>query len=77
MENEKKMKVPFMERPIIRNIMPFAGFIFIVVLFAILTGGQLFTAGNLKLLLSQSYVLLIACVGVFMVMTMGGSEDFR
>lgn len=74
MENEKKMKVPFMERPIIRNIMPFAGFIFIVVLFAILTGGQLFTAGNLKLLLSQSYVLLIACVGVFMVMTMGGLD---
>ena len=63
-----------MERPIVRNVMPFAGFIFIVVLFAILTGGQLFTAGNLKLLLSQSYVLLIVCVGVFMVMTMGGLD---
>ncbi len=74
MENDKKINVPVMERPIIRNIMPFAGFIFIVVLFAILTGGQLFTIGNLKLLLSQSYVLLIACVGVFMVMTMGGLD---
>ncbi|SKB80419.1 ribose transport system permease protein [Lachnospiraceae bacterium] len=74
MENEKTQKVPFMERPIVRNIMPFAGFIFIVVLFAILTGGQLYTAGNLKLLLSQSYVLLIACIGVFMVMTMGGLD---
>ncbi len=74
MENDKKLNVPFMERPIIRTVMPFAGFIFIVVLFAILTGGQLFTIGNLKLLLSQSYVLLIACVGVFMVMTMGGLD---
>lgn len=74
MENEKKISVPFMERPIVRNVMPFAGFIFIVVLFAILTGGRLYTVGNLKLLLSQSYVLLIACVGVFMVMTMGGLD---
>ena len=74
MENEKTIAVPLMERPIVRTVMPFAGFIFIVALFAILTGGQLFTAGNLKLLLSQSYVLLIACVGVFMVMTMGGLD---
>lgn len=74
MENEKKISVPFMEWPIVRNVMPFAGFIFIVVLFAILTGGRLYTVGNLKLLLSQSYVLLIACVGVFMVMTMGGLD---
>ncbi len=74
MENVNKVKVPFMERPIIRNVMPFAGFLFIVVLFAILTKGQLYTVGNLKLLLSQSYVLLIACVGVFMVMTMGGLD---
>lgn len=74
MENENKRKVPIMDHPIIRNLMPFAGFIFIVVLFAILTRGQLFTDKNLKLLLSQSYVLLIACVGVFMVMTMGGLD---
>ena len=74
MENEKKIKTPFMERPIIRNIMPFAGFIFIVLLFAVLTKGQLYSMGSLKLLLSQSYVLLISCVGVFMVMTMGGLD---
>ena len=54
--------------------MPFAGFIFIVLLFAVLTKGQLYSMGSLKLLLSQSYVLLISCVGVFMVMTMGGLD---
>ncbi len=74
MENENKVKISVMERPIVRTLMPFAGFIFIVVLFAVLTAGQLFTIGNLKLLLSQSYVLIIACVGVFMVMTMGGLD---
>ena len=74
MENLKKMTAPFMERPIVRNIIPFSGFIFIVVLFAVLTGGRLYTTGNLKLLLSQSYVLLISCVGVFMIMTMGGLD---
>ena len=74
MENEKKIKTPFMERPIIRSIMPFAGFIFIVLLFAVLTKGQLYSMGSLKLLLSQSYVLLISCVGVFKVMTMGGLD---
>jgi ribose transport system permease protein len=76
-EKKKLIKKPdtsFMEHAVVRNVMPFAGFLFIVILFAVLTGGQLFTAGNLKLLLSQSYVLLIACVGVFMVMTMGGLD---
>ena len=72
--NLRKQKTSVTDHPLVRNVMPFAGFIFIVVLFAILTGGQLFTAGNLKLLLSQSYVLLISCVGVFMVMTMGGLD---
>ncbi|MBO4456165.1 MAG: ABC transporter permease [Butyrivibrio sp.] len=59
---------------LIRTLMPFAGFIFIVGLFAFLTKGRLYTVGNLKLLLSQTYVLLIACVGVFMIMTMGGLD---
>ena len=74
MDTEKKVKLSLVNQPLFRTIMPFAGFIFIVVLFAVLTGGQHYTPGNLKLLLSQSYVLLIACVGVFMVMTMGGLD---
>ena len=59
---------------LVRTLMPFAGFIFIVGLFAVLTKGQLYTVGNMKLLLSQTYVLLISCVGVFMIMTMGGLD---
>ncbi len=54
--------------------MPFIGFVIICVLFMILTNGRIFAAANIKLLLSQTYMLLIACSGVFMVMTMGGLD---
>lgn len=73
-EGKKIQKLSFMERPVVRTVMPFAGFLIICVLFAILTGGKLFAGGNVKLLLSQSYMLLIACSGVFLVMTMGGLD---
>ena len=65
-------QVPFLERPIVRTILPIAGFVIICVLFAILTDGRLFQPKNISLLLSQSYMLLISSIGVFMVMTMGG-----
>ena len=55
----------------IRDILPFLGFIFIVALFAVLTGGRIIAPANLNLLLSQTYMLLIASMGVFFIMTMG------
>ena len=67
-------KVPFLERPIVRTILPIAGFVIICVLFEILTNGRLFQPKNISLLLSQSYMLLISSIGVFMVMTMGGLD---
>ena len=67
-------QVPFLERPIVRTILPIAGFVIICVLFAILTDGRLFQPKNISLLLSQSYMLLISSIGVFMVMTMGGLD---
>lgn len=57
-----------------RTILPIAGFVIICVLFAILTDGKLFKPKNISLLLSQSYMLLISSIGVFMVMTMGGLD---
>ena len=67
-------KVPFLERPVVRTILPIAGFAIICILFAILTDGRLFKAKSLGLLLSQSYMLLIASIGVFFIMTMGGLD---
>ncbi|MCD7838961.1 MAG: ABC transporter permease [Clostridiales bacterium] len=58
-------------RSTIREILPVAGLIFVIVLFAILTKGQIINPTNLKLLLSQTYMLAIACMGVFFVMSMG------
>ena len=76
MDTTKKSseQVPFLERPIVRTILPIAGFVIICVLFAVLTDGRLFQPKNLSLLLSQSYMLLISSIGVFMVMTMGGLD---
>ncbi len=71
---ESDAKVPFLERPLVRTILPLAGFAVICLVFAYLTNGRLFRVRNLSLLLSQSYVLLIASTGVFMVMTMGGLD---
>ncbi|MCR4842361.1 MAG: ABC transporter permease, partial [Eubacterium sp.] len=77
METEKKLdgqKVPFLDRPIVRTVMPFLGFLIICVLFYFLTEGRIFALANIKLLLSQSYMLMIASAGVFLVMTMGGLD---
>ena len=79
MDTTKKSseQVPFLERPIVRTILPIAGFVIICVLFAFLTDGRLFQPKNISLLLSQSYMLLISSIGVFMVMTMGGLDFFH
>ncbi|MCH3917929.1 MAG: ABC transporter permease [Spirochaetia bacterium] len=58
----------------LRALMPFFGFIALVVVFSILTGGKIIRFRNLKLMLSQVYVLMIASTGVFMIMTVGGLD---
>ena len=73
-KKESAEKIPFLERPIVRTILPIAGFVIICILFAILTDGKLFKPKNISLLLSQSYMLLISSIGVFMIMTMGGLD---
>jgi ribose transport system permease protein len=61
----------FMDKPVVRNILPVIGLILIVIIFAVLTDGQIIEFSNLKLLLSQTYVLMIASCGVFLIMSMG------
>lgn len=58
----------------IRNLMPLFGFIAIVIIFSILTGGKIISPDNISLMLSQVYVLMIASTGVFMIMTVGGLD---
>ena len=54
--------------------MPLFGFIGIVAVFSILTGGKIVTPETLSLMFSQVYVLMIASMGVFMIMTVGGLD---
>lgn len=61
----------FMNRPFTRTVLPVVGLLIVIALFAILTGGRIILPFNIQLLLSQTYVLMIAATGVFLVMTMG------
>lgn len=55
-------------------LLPLMGFVGIVALFTILTGGKILQPKNLGLMLSQVFVLMIASTGVFFIMTVGGLD---
>ena len=61
----------FMENPVARSILPVIGLVIIILLFTVLTGGKIIQPTSIQLLLSQTYMLMIASTGVFLVMTMG------
>lgn len=69
-EQQKKQ----MRRNKIRSFLPLFGFIGIVAIFSILTGGKIIRPANIGLMISQVYVLMIASTGVFMIMTVGGLD---
>lgn len=76
MKNEKKENSDFtfrelMSKPFTRDIMPVVGLLLVIALFAILTGGRIIQPFNIELLLNQTYSLMIAATGVFLIMTMG------
>ena len=56
----------------VRVLLPIAGLLIVFILFNILTQGRMI--GNMPLVLSQVYVTLIASMGVFFIMTMGGFD---
>ena len=61
----------FMNKPLTRTVLPVVGLVVLIVLFTILTDGRLILPFNIELLLSQTYMLMIASTGVFLIMTMG------
>ncbi|MBO6148628.1 MAG: ABC transporter permease [Lachnospiraceae bacterium] len=56
----------------IRAILPVVGLVIIFILFNVLTNGRMIS--NMSLAFSQVYVTLIAAMGVFFIMTMGGLD---
>lgn len=59
-------------RSLLRNLLPVIGLIAIFLFFNIMTGGVMWSSKYL--ILSQVYVTLVASIGVFLVMTMGGLD---
>ena len=57
---------------LIRSLLPIVGLVVIFLLFNVLTDFRMM--GNMSLVLSQVYVTMIASMGVFFIMTMGGLD---
>ena len=64
----------FLNKSGFRTLLPLFGLIVIVVIFALMTDMRIVRARSISLILSQVYVLMIACTGVFMIMTVGGLD---
>ncbi|OQB24043.1 MAG: Ribose transport system permease protein RbsC [Firmicutes bacterium ADurb.Bin182] len=76
-ENSRKFLGKVINAPdkqALRTMMPLVGLIAIIVIFAFLTDMKIVQTKSINLILSQVYVLMIACSGVFMVMTVGGLD---
>ena len=58
----------------IRTYLPVVGLVAIFILFIFLTDGKMIAPKNLILLMNQVYVVMIAAMGVFFIMTMGGLD---
>ena len=58
----------------ISDLMPLVIFLLMVVIFGILTGGQIFTGSNLKHLFNQTLGTLICVLGMVFVAAMGGTD---
>lgn len=59
----------------VRALLPIVGLVVIFLLFNVLTDFRMM--GNMSLAFSQVYVTMIAAMGVFFIMTMGGLDFLR
>lgn len=68
---EEELK-KFSKMVMLRRMLPIVGLVVIFILFNILTDGRMIS--NMNLVLSQVYVTMIASMGVFFIMSMGGLD---
>ncbi len=71
-KDEARLKAKRIDQ--LRTYLPVVGLVVIFVLFIFLTDGRMIAPKNLILLLNQVYVVTIAAMGVFFIMTMGGLD---
>jgi ribose transport system permease protein len=70
--DKEKEQLKLKRMRLIRSILPIVGLVLVFILFNILTDGKLMD--RLPLVMSQVYVIMIASMGVFFIMTMGGLD---
>ena len=70
LQNKEKELKKLHTMKLIRTLLPVVGLVLIFILFYFLTDGKIWT--KLSLSLSEVYVIMIASMGVFFIMTMGG-----
>ncbi len=68
---EEELK-KFSTMTMLRRVLPIVGLVVVFILFNVLTGGRMIA--NMNLVLSQVYVTMIAAMGVFFIMSMGGLD---
>lgn len=68
---EEELK-KFSNMAMLRRVLPIVGLVVVFILFNVLTGGRM--VSNMSLVLSQVYVTMIAAMGVFFIMSMGGLD---
>ena len=71
---QKQLDKKARQKERIMNLIPYAGFVFVVVALTIATGGNLFSANNLANILNQSFVMIIVAVGASFVYAHGGMD---
>ena len=72
LKNKEQELKKLLTMQLVRNLLPIAGLILVFLLFNFLTNGRLLS--HLHLAMSQVYVIMIASMGVFFIMTMGGLD---
>ena len=68
---EKKVKIQITD---IKSVIPFLGFIIIFLLFSCTTGGKFLTIANIKTLILQASIVIVAGVGASFVMAHGNLD---
>ena len=58
----------------LKSLMPFAGLILVIVLFAFLTGGRYVSGNNITMLLKQAFTVVLVSIGVTIIYAHGGMD---
>ncbi|MCC8044834.1 MAG: ABC transporter permease [Clostridiales bacterium] len=71
---QKKLNEAELRKERLTMVLPYAGIVFLVVLFSVLTKGKFIGADNLSLLLNQCYTLVIVIIGATFLYSMGAMD---